>query len=365
MSYDFPFNLRDIAALCGISTTPSKDNEYVTCPFCGRKKKMNLKYSTGQYNCPACQTGGHMLSLYARLNNMVGSTNAEIVAEIKDKLNITSDDYTRHTHTHISDTSAFNEVKVDVELMTKRDYVYRAFLNKLQLADMHLEQLLGRGLDVKDIERWSFKSVPLFGYKQICRDLINEGLNLDNVGGFCKDESGDWTVNINPNTTGTIVPAHNIYGLIEGLQIRLDRPIGKQKYIWISSDGMPNGAKTSATSFFVGGCRKNDMLVITEGAFKAIIPNKVFGYSVLGIAGVNNQKDIQRIIPEIKRRGYTKITEAFDADFSRNDNVRLAKEKLKELMISNGFAYDSYEWDISKGKGLDDYALYILKSTRH
>ena len=31
---------------------------------------MNLKYSTGQYNCPACRTGGHMLSLYAKLNGM-------------------------------------------------------------------------------------------------------------------------------------------------------------------------------------------------------------------------------------------------------------------------------------------------------
>lgn len=70
MSYDFPFTLRDVAELCGIPTSTTKDNEYVTCPFCGKKKKMNLKYSTGQYNCPACRTGGHMLSLYAKLNGM-------------------------------------------------------------------------------------------------------------------------------------------------------------------------------------------------------------------------------------------------------------------------------------------------------
>ena len=42
MSYDFPFTLRDVAELCGIPTSTTKDNEYVTCPFCGKKKKMNL-----------------------------------------------------------------------------------------------------------------------------------------------------------------------------------------------------------------------------------------------------------------------------------------------------------------------------------
>ena len=42
MSYDFPFTLRDVAELCGIPTSTTKDNEYVTCPFCGKKKKMNI-----------------------------------------------------------------------------------------------------------------------------------------------------------------------------------------------------------------------------------------------------------------------------------------------------------------------------------
>ena len=29
MSYDFPFTLRDVAELCGIPTSTTKDNEYV------------------------------------------------------------------------------------------------------------------------------------------------------------------------------------------------------------------------------------------------------------------------------------------------------------------------------------------------
>lgn len=87
-----------------------------------------------------------------------------------------------------------------------------------------------------------------FGYKGICERLISEGYNLEGVPGFYLD-ANRWTVNINSNTTGIIVPAHNIFGYIDSLQIRLDRPFGKQKYIWISSDGEPHGTKASATAF--------------------------------------------------------------------------------------------------------------------
>ena len=364
MSYDFPFTLRDVAELCGIPTSTTKDNEYVTCPFCGKKKKMNLKYSTGQYNCPACGTGGHMLSLYAKLNGMEYAKNSEIASAIKERFGIDNSTYfaPKSTSTYSSDVKVNNDI--DFESMKHKDSVFRAFLDKLSLAQMHKDKLLNRGFNLKDIDKWLFKSVPLFGYKGICERLISEGYNLEGVPGFYLD-ANRWTANINSNTTGIIVPAHNIFGYIDSLQIRLDRPFGKQKYIWISSDDEPHGTKASATAFFAKGCRRNDTLVITEGAFKALISSKVFGYSVLGIAGVNNQKDIIRIIPKIKRMGYTKIVEAFDADFCTNDNVKKAKDSLKELMIENGFAYESYEWDISKGKGLDDYALYILNNTQH
>lgn len=66
-----------------------------------------------------------------------------------------------------------------------------------------------------------------FGYKGICERLISEGYNLEGVPGFYLD-ANRWTVNINSNTTGIIVPAHNIFGYIDSLQIRLDRPFGKQ-----------------------------------------------------------------------------------------------------------------------------------------
>lgn len=358
-SNNFPFSLRDVAYLCGISTDSTKENEYITCPFCGRKKKMNLKYSTGQYNCPACGEGGHMLRLYAKLNGMEDKTNAEITFEIKKKLGITEPrEYKNSVNYHIAKTNKQNS-RTSIEELKRIDKVYNDFLDKLSLSEMHYDSLISRGLDDKDVQRWKFKSVPMFGYKRIAEELIDKGHDLNGVGGFYKD-ADRWTININSKMTGIIVPSWDIDGLIEGLQIRLDVPFGKCKYIWVSSDGKYKGTGTKATPFFAKGPRKKDTLIITEGAFKAIIPSKIFGYSVLGIPGVNNQKEIEKIIPQIKKR-YKKIIEAFDADFRFNDNVKSAKLKLKEMMKNHGFEYGTFEWDYSKGKGFDDFALNSLR----
>lgn len=366
MSNDFPFTLRDVAYLCGISTDFTKENEYITCPFCGRKKKMNLKYSTGQYNCPACGEGGHMLRLYAKLNGMEDKTNAEITFAIKKELGITdsfaSTVYKNSVNVNITKVKK-QIVRASIDESKRIDKIYRDFLDKLSLSEMHYKNLINRGLNDRDIQKWKFKSVPMFGYKRIAEELIDKGHDLNGVGGFYKD-ADRWTVNINSKMTGIIIPAWNIDGLIEGLQIRLDVPFGKCKYLWISSAGKCSGTGTKATPFFAKGLRRNDTLVITEGAFKAIIPSKIFGYSVLGIPGVNNQTEIKKIIPQIKKMGYKKIVEAFDADFRFNENVKSAKTKLKEMMESFGFEYDTFVWDYSKGKGLDDFAVNSLKETK-
>lgn len=358
---DFPFNLKDVAELCGIPTKKTDGNEYVTCPFCGKKRKMNFKYSTNQYNCPACNEGGFMLSLYSKLNGIENKSNGEITAEIKQKLGISDEiTYKKPLRNKKEIKTDKDNNTVNISEMKRIDAVYRAFLSKLSMSEFHYDGLINRGLNDKDINRWLFKSVPLFGYKRICRELIEEGHNLEGVAGFYWD-CDSWSIDINSKLTGTIIPAWGIYGYIEALQIRLDKPLGKCKYLWISSDDKCNGTKANAAHFFVKGSKRNDTLVITEGAFKAIIPSKVFGYSVFAVAGVNNQSDIIRAIPKIKEMGYTKIMECFDADFRFNENVKKAKDKLKNTMEEHGFTYSTFEWEYSQGKGFDDFALYTYQ----
>lgn len=356
----FPFNIGDVARLCDIPIKKTKGNEYVDCPFCGKKRKMNLNYEKNQYRCPRCNEGGSMLKLYSQIKGIEGS-NGEIVAKIKEELGIDSDTFVPQAKSQKPVPSEEEQLVVDFEKMKRCDTVYRAFLAKLGLGEIHRKKLKAeRYMNSKDVERFMFKSVPVFGYKYICQQLINEGYTLEGVGGFYYDEDG-WNIAMNPKLTGYIIPVWNFFGLIEGLQVRLDKPFGKYKYHLISSDGYEKGTKTTAVPFYVKGNRLSKTLFITEGFFKAAIPNKVFGYSFMALPGVNNQKELARLISYIKESGVTHITECFDADFRTNENVADAKATLKKLILDNGFTYETFVWDEEKGKGIDDFALSTLK----
>ena len=202
----FPFTIGDVARLCNLTVRrENQPSEYISCPFCGRKK-MNLHYGKGLYHCPACGEGGSMLKLYSVLRGFQGSK-AEIVREIKKELGITENSYYRfskQTDKQVEEP----QPQVDFERMRRLDTVYRAFLNKLFLARIHKPDLYARGLSDEDMERFGFKSVPLFGYKALCRELQAENISLENVGGFYLD-GGEWTINLNPKMTGYMIPVYN------------------------------------------------------------------------------------------------------------------------------------------------------------
>ena len=218
---NFPFTIGDVARLCHLNVSrENQTSEYIVCPFCGRKK-MNLHYGKGLYHCPACDAGGSMLKLYAELRGFQGSK-GEIVKEIKKELGIKNNSYYRSAR-QSENAVALVQPQIDFERMKRLDFVYRAFLNKLFLARVHKPYLYRRGLSDEDIERFGFKSMPLFGYKALCCELLQENIRLENVGGFYLDE-GEWTINLNPKMTGYLIPVYNYFGFIEGIQIRLDRP---------------------------------------------------------------------------------------------------------------------------------------------
>lgn len=351
---DFPFSIIDVARLCGLQVMGNKgSNENIDCPFCGRRKKMNLHYTKGQYNCPVCGNGGSMLKLYAYLTGKQGLSNSEIVSAIKHDLGI--------SETKIKcrpTTKVIKEEKpsIDFEGMKVVDKALRGFLSLLRLSDTHREKLQERGLEDSEIDKYLFKSVPVFGAKGFAKKLVESGIQLKGVPGFYRDAS-TWNININPKLSGYFVPCHNYFGYIEGLQIRLDNPLGKAKYFWLSSDNLKDGTGAHAAPFYVKGSRKNDTLVITEGAFKAIVPNKLFGYHILAVPGVNNISPLKALMPYIKR-DYKSILVAFDADAKTNENVERAKNKLIAFLRENGMSVENFTWNINEfGKGLDDFAL--------
>lgn len=352
----FPFGIRDICNLCGITVKAQNKSEYVTCPFCGKPKKLNINFERNQYRCPRCGESGSMLKLYATLKGFVGKSNGEIVAEIKKELNI-GDNYTPFNNP--IEPKKAEPLTIDFEKMNRTDLVYRAFLSQLGLGFIHRQKLKeDRHMSDIDINRFMFRSVPLFGYKHICKSLIDKGFQLEGIGGFYWDVDG-WNIAINPKITGYIIPVWNYFNKIAGIQIRMDNPMNGYKYHLVSSSDYPQGTSTKTEPFYIAGTRKKDTLIVSEGFFKAAIPNKFFAYNCMALFGVNNQKEFERLIPFLKEDGIKNVVEAFDADFKTNNNVRTAKKKFKDLVVNNGFNYSTFEWDISQGKGLDDYVLNL------
>lgn len=82
----------DVSRLCNLNVRKeNQTSEYISCPFCGRKK-MNLHYGKGHYHCPACGEAGSMLKQYSVLRGYQGSK-AEIVRVIKKEPGITENLY--------------------------------------------------------------------------------------------------------------------------------------------------------------------------------------------------------------------------------------------------------------------------------
>ena len=91
------------------------------------------------------------------------------------------------------------------------------------------------------------------------------------------------------------------------------------------------------------------------------IPNKIFGYSIIALPGVNNTREFEKLLPYI-RQDYRQVLIAFDADLRVNENVAKAREKLRRMIYEYDIVCSTFEWDLSEGKGLDDFALHWQKN---
>lgn len=363
MPNNLPFSIADIAMLCGVNVPDTRGKNYVLvdCPLCGRKKSMSLKLDEDVFACHCSGGNGGMLDLYKKVNNCYEKSNGDIIREIKAKLNIDDGEKEFKKVKPLPKVKKLTKNEV-LPQMQKADKAYHCLLKLLGLSQKHRKDLLKRGISEENIEKYMFRSVPVFGYEYFAKNVA-EQCDIKGVAGFMQD-SRSQSLSFIPKLTGIIIPVKNIFGLIEGLQIRLDKPIRKTRYIWLSSDGLVGGGKATTPAYFAESSKSTDTCIITEGAFKSIIPNQYKDLTVLGLAGVGNQRCLEYVLPELKRKGYTKIIEAFDADFRTNPDVLHHREKLEKTCIEAGFQYSRYVWDLKDGKGLDDFILNREKANR-
>ena len=375
------------------------ENKDVVCPFCKNKKigKTNICRSKdgkmiNGFHCYACNSGYNQYTLYAE---MMGT-------QPKDGLSATQiarKEIIAYFESGNQNSVIKNEKPTKETIRIKRkpeeiDAVYRALLQELKLEDKHKQDLLRRGLSEDAINFYGYKSIGEdVNTVSICRRLQSKGYNLKGVPGFYKSKNGNYTLAVY-KIEGYLCPVLTIDGLISGFQIRVDVPIDGNKYIWLSSTDKQDGASSgSPCSCFLANSKS---VVIVDGVLKANIVYELLNrqVNVIGPSGVSNYKNIFPTLKAFRKKGITKIINAYDMDefealICRHDNKHCSdcnhymeyhhcnncpNKVKKHKMLSEGscklqsyaeklkMEYTRKTWDIDERgvwnevyKGLDDF----------
>jgi len=347
------YRMVDIIPLLGLPNPPYNRSSYnVSCPCCdrnSRQKHFNINLAKNVFRCPKCDLFGGVLDMYSLFT---GEERKNIAYKIRDRIGTTyqgNNSYTR---------PAYTEPKIisrEVSDIQTRHRTYKALLSKLTLASDHYENLLNRGLSKQVIIRNGYRTTPVIGMKALARQLQSEGYCLSGVPGFYKASDGHWT--FVGNNRGLLIPARNIQGFIQGLQIRRDNT-QQRKFRWVSSTDRLEGCKACGWTHLVGKAQETMLLI--EGPLKADVVNHLTGLSVLAIPGVNTLSELESTLIKLKESGAKKIMTAFDMDFLKNRHVQKGYNTLTKLLCRMDFQYGTYLWD-EQYNGLDDY-IWARKS---
>jgi hypothetical protein len=172
---------------------------------------------------------------------------------------------------------------------------------------------------------------------------------------------------------GYFVPYINFDKKIKAMQIRLTTPFldakGKpMRYFWYSSEQASSG---SPIDYYMpeGELDRYDVLLVTEGASKMKVACEYLKFQGMGEAGVGNyRKLVASILEYEKHMGVQfKIIIALDMDKNTIQNkdgrypVLEAENETVALLKSTGHQVAIAEWDIEKGKGIDDALINEAK----
>ena len=339
------FGIEEVARLCGIQMKNDGIGAReikALCPFCGDKHyHLYLNTQKNQWNCFRCGARGNDVSLYARINCM---TNKEAANELSNCI----------TGTEPKRIQPINSTPM--KSLMERHNVYYDMLQMLPLNNTHFNDLIKRGLSMKNIQNFLYKSVPANEYER--REIIKKlsaQHDLSGIPGFYR-KYGEWKI-YEPPYGGYFVPVCNKDGYIQGLQIRLD--VDDDRYRWFSTNEYPEGTGVSSWVHVVGDI-SSDTAYLTEGALKADVTSVLSGGSLLiAIAGVNA---VNCLSDTLNHLNVKKVYEMFDMDKQVNHRVKEALIKIKGILNECGIETKTCTWD-PWYKGIDDYCLY--KKKRH
>ena len=182
----FNYDITDVVHLLQLRVRHKNSSSMdVNCPFCGETKgKMNVNLQKNVFRCNRCDASGGMLELYGRLH---GVSSAEANRQIREALGKGEYRTNYQVAPKKEPVVIFNAELADADVI---DRTYQEMLSLLTLNDKHQEDLKKRGLTEEQIEIQRYRSVPLFGIKNMVQKLLESGQTVKGVPGFYEDQDG-------------------------------------------------------------------------------------------------------------------------------------------------------------------------------
>jgi hypothetical protein len=165
-----------------------------------------------------------------------------------------------------------------------------------------------------------------------------------------KDGSRTWWT-IPAAADGILFPAKSVDGLITGLQIRKDKPAGKDdRYRQVSHGGL-GGTPLSVFKAKPGDASPEHLLV-TEGFKKASAGAAYYQCAAISLAGVSAYNP-DELIRTVEALAVKSVSLAFDMDKRTNPNVARAEQRLLNILAAAfpELTFFKLEWWNSGGEG--------------
>lgn len=371
----------------GTMFVPIRSGE--SCPICGKKDgRCSMFYYKNELLFIACKyntNGEPMPNLPGWYKHYVNNSS-----------NINS--YKQIDKKSIPNIKTF---EITEDIITLRHNVYEDLRNLIRshieggLYDEDRADLIRRGLSNEEIWNMGFFSVPKRSHKvysddgsyqmQLATYISNKlydkyGNDLLKVAGFIKisGKYGDYvtfkTKMKNPETKklgdirGYFIPYYNIKSQLVGMQYRLSEPLKDEKeklirYFWFSSFDASSGSPVDYIE--PGYVKRDDILLIGEGALKMKIACERMGFRGMAEAGVTNYNRLIKNIQLLERTENMKLKIITTFDMDKYENINIingkkyypildAEKKTIELLKLTGHEVAIAEWDVDKGKGIDD-----------
>lgn len=353
-----------------------------SCPSHHSKSidKCGITFSKNLFHCYACNTKGSAIGMYSLLTGIpfndavidLALMTGGITAQERDKVKGGK----KSTANEKLPTLSTKKIVVNNKSYKKRDdyvldLVYSTLLelNEFELdVDARNHLLNERHLSEEELVKNRFFSYKKdFNIEELIEKIKIKNPNFDpkffaGVPGFFfkyKDSTrkyGYWCF-VKPLQNCLFgQPCLNAKGQIIGLQMRKK----SKGYFWISSEkineydtcdfGTSSGSPIHVE---IPNLKTSNDIFVTEGKFKAIALSKSSNRISLSVQGVRNYVHIPEVLEQLNNTG--KVYIAFDADFMCKKDVYACVQGLGNLLSAKGIPNYVVMWDISMGKGFDDF----------